>query len=181
MTEPLQAITARMSVPEGQYAVSGTGPDADTAIPCPDSIDPTGLMAAGTDGALVITGADYEEITLTVQLWDTPPPLELTPWSDCVEDSYTATGQAYLHDVEGRTPRNLPDLAFAGPGSYRFRLSVRGRDEAAFGAEDAENEAPGSCAEEHLLQIWPAAPAPAVSHKLTDQVGAEWRGSSAER
>jgi hypothetical protein len=61
------------------------------------------------------------------------------------------------------------NLAHAGPGRYRLRVSVRGRDLASLQRGR----------ELHRLQCWAAAPgqdAATVAYKLTDQVGRQVRG-----
>ncbi|MGK5545796.1 hypothetical protein ACSNOH_13845 [Streptomyces sp. URMC 127] len=194
MPDLIGAATARLSVPEGQYAILDPGAeDAQDSIPDPGELAATGLFAAGTDGALVITGTDHGEISIGVELWSGAPPVDDTAWEDIAEDSYTATGAAQVHNVEGR-PAGLPDLAWSGPGTYRMRVSVRGRDLGADddgggyddggyddggaydGGADARRTGP---VEEHLIQVWPAPVAPPQALKLTDELGETWRSEAA--
>ncbi|MCE0446635.1 hypothetical protein LT493_24490 [Streptomyces tricolor] len=46
---------------------------------------------------------------------------------------------------------DLPDLAAAGPGTYRLRVHARGRDQAV-------DLAPDTVTEHYLLQCWPQPP-----------------------
>ncbi|WP_424893570.1 hypothetical protein [Streptomyces sp. XH2] len=180
MPDLIGAATARLSVPEGQYAILSPGAeDAQDSIPGTGEVAATGLFAAGTDGALVITGTDQGDIGIRVELWNGAPAVDDTAWEDIVEDSYTATGTAHVVNVEGG-PAGLPDLAWSGPGTYRMRVSVRGRD---LGADDdgtGTEQAGPAPVEEHLIQVWPAPPAPPHALKLTDELGETWRREAAE-
>ncbi|MEU8548232.1 hypothetical protein AB0C81_14785 [Streptomyces roseoverticillatus] len=178
MPDLIGAATARLSVPEGQYAILSPGAeDAQDSIPDTGEVAATGLFAAGTDGALVITGTDQGDIGIRVELWSGAPGADDATWEDVVEDSYTATGTARVQNVEGR-PAGLPDLAWSGPGTYRMRVSVRGRD---LGADhDGADEGRPAPVEQHLIQVWPAPPAPPHALKLTDELGETWRREAAE-
>ncbi|WP_367137277.1 MULTISPECIES: hypothetical protein [Streptomyces] len=175
MPDLIGAATARLSVPEGQYAIlSPEAEDAQDSVPDIGEVAATGLFAAGTDGALIITGTDHGDIGIRVELWSSAPAADDTAWEDVVEDSYTATGTAHVHNVEGR-PAGLPDLAWSGPGTYRMRVSVRGRD---LGADD-DGSGPVPV-EEHLIQVWPAPVAPPHARKLSDELGETWRREAAD-
>jgi hypothetical protein len=70
-----------------------------------------------------------------------------------------------LEGWDGQVHQELPNLTPAGPGTYRLRLHVRGRDR---GWEEGAPEVP---VEEHLLAVWPAPTAVGVVHKLTSREG----------
>jgi hypothetical protein len=111
-------------------------------------------------------------LVVLLEAWASQPPLDLADWDDVAEAEVTsATGLVELAaPLEGPTPYtpNLVD----GPGTFRLRVSVRGREQAFS----------GSGPEVHRLQCWPAEDshlAEPVCHQLIDSVGARLRGDVA--
>jgi hypothetical protein len=145
-----------------------------------------GLVCAMERGARIFTGVYGGPVTCSVQLLAEParPPsaAEMKDWDDIVEISVlSTTGGLTLAAIEGEQPTGFPVLSFAGPGSYRLRVHVRGRDLDTDGvAEDAWEYDDGVApepTENYLLQVWPATPAPEVSYQLRDAYGAWRRGT----
>ena len=145
-----------------------------------------GLVCAMERGARIFTGVYGGPVTCSVELLEDParPPsgAEAQEWDDIVEISvFSATGGLTLVAIEGEQPTGFPVLSFAGPGSYRLRVQVRGRDLDTDGvAEDASEYDDGVVpepTEAYLLRMWPAAPAPDVIYQLRDAYGAWRRGT----
>lgn len=151
------------------------------------------MLADG--GAHVYTGTHTGEISVTVELHDQPPPLDIDYWQDVVEVSVPApTGQLRVGGLtaETETESLLPSLSHAGPGTYRLRVHARGRDGAASADESHDGEAAGEYADddsdgaedhtdptdEFLIAVWPAPEAPAIHHRLTGAFGAELRAAA---
>lgn len=171
MARLIHTTRERFRVTESQYLIIGDddeGPEDDTNVP-------TGIIVAGPDAAVVYTGTTMGDIWLCLELWDARPPLELSGWDDAGEVTYTATMPARPCTLGDDPPETFPDLAHAGPGTYRIRMAVRGRDEGhRTDVVESHDEPP----EEHLIQVWPAPAEPDVLHKATDHIGAVWRPSS---
>ncbi|AQZ65122.1 unnamed protein product [[Actinomadura] parvosata subsp. kistnae] len=132
----------------------------------------TGLVVVMSAGALIYTGIDtgtvHVGITLATQPVDLDPE---TPWEDIVEAGVHAPrGDLRLDSLETGPVAVLPVLSQDGPGWYRLRAFVRGRD-AHF---DAVHDDPG---ELYHLHLWPAPPAPAVLIRTTDRCGAGLRSA----
>jgi hypothetical protein len=125
-----------------------------------------GLLGVVPGLAAVYCGTNLGPVRVTVRVHQAAPPLQLEPWEDVAEVSFIApNGQAVIEEGEGPVHQELPNLTPAGPGSYRLRLHVRGRD------RGWQEDTPEEPVEEHLLAIWPAPPAPHAIHKLTSQQG----------
>jgi hypothetical protein len=92
-------------------------------------------------------------------------------WDDVVEVSmHTGSGRVRVARLMDWPP-DLPPLTLAGPGDYRVRLHARGRDTSPdLVAFDAR--------EEYLITAWPAAPAPDMVFRYTDNYGARLRRSA---
>jgi hypothetical protein len=126
-----------------------------------------GLIAVTSGVAVVHTGTHTGRIRATADPRQAPPSLDLAAWQEVVEVSFTSTtGQVWLVEWGGLTRPDLPNLAQAGPGSYRLRVHARGRDQAA-----ALPVGPEEPLEEFLLVSWPAPPSPEHAFKHTDQFG----------
>jgi hypothetical protein len=153
-----------------QYQVAVDGGDFNTSWV--DEVR-NGLLDDNAEQLTVTTGLQYGRVAVILETWSTPPALELDEWDDVVEAGVrTVRGEIRLGELMSGPPRGMLNLAHAGPGAYRLRVSVRGRDLASAGKGK----------ELHRLQCWPAAPGhdPAtVVYKLTDQVGRQMRGEPA--
>lgn len=131
-----------------------------------------------TDGRIVIvTGLDNGDVPIQFTTTDTAPPQDLEPWDDVVEVSATISGTSVSVFVPDGVHIGDIDLPIdpSGEHSYRLRVHVRGRDR---GREvfSVDTDAGDEAVEDHQILIWPAARAPEIRWKLTDQVGAEIRG-----
>jgi hypothetical protein len=84
------------------------------------------LVGSGP-GALRIWAADeIGHACVTGESYRRRPPVETRGWEQVVEVGYRS-GDGVLSIVDGQGER-LPDLAAGGPGSYRVRVHVRGRE-----------------------------------------------------
>ncbi|WP_158711672.1 hypothetical protein [Streptomyces xylophagus] len=128
-----------------------------------------GLIAVRPHQMCVTTGIDDGEVKLHIELHDTQPPVTLDNWDEVAEASLTCQASLTLGELFTDPRPGLPQLAAHGPGSYRIRVSARGRDTA--------HEFP----EEHSILCWPTPQAPPMSLKLTDQSGARYRHRLAQR
>jgi hypothetical protein len=163
-----------MHIAEGQYEISGWEPDREF-VP----IDPggaSGLVGIAPGVAVVITGTQFGNVSIGVQAGESDPGLDTGPWDEVVEVSVVSGpgGHGLCLTSGGDGPDEFGQMTPPGAGSYRVRVHARGRD---IGADlDVVEDEP---VEEHLVQIWPAAAAPEVIHKTTDEIGEGYRGASA--
>jgi hypothetical protein len=79
-----------------------------------------------------------------------PPEQNFDDWDDIIEFSLNVT-YAAIHEWDGTIRTDLGNLCQHGPGTYRFRLHARTRDDVI----------------EHLLQSWPAPPEDNTTLKAT--------------
>jgi hypothetical protein len=129
-----------------------------------------GLIISMSTGALLATGINIGLVTVRIQvLGESPSILDIGPWDDVVETSFTApTGQARVAVTMDDVPDDLPLLTPAGPGTYRVRVHASGRDTDPDGVAEEPFET-------YLIIVWPAPAAPELIHKATDGVGREHR------
>jgi len=130
------------------------------------SLIPPGVLANPGEVAVILTGTESGDVRVAVEILDeSPTSIPMEDWSEIVEVSLEISGDgAFVTTVDELDEDDpLPDLP---AGAIRLRVHARGRDEAYNAVEDP---AP---VEEHLLQVWPAAPQPENVIKLTDAVGA---------
>lgn len=194
----LSSASARVFTSHNQFYLLEPGAALNGAPTTPEN----GLITVLTDGsAHIYTGTHTGEISVTVELHDQPPPLDLDYWQDVVEVSVPApTGQLRVGGLtaETETESLLPSLSHAGPGTYRLRVHARGRDGAASAddSDDANESYAWEAVEEYtdddydgaedhtdptdefLIAVWPAPEAPAIHHKLTGAFGAELRAAA---
>lgn len=129
----------------------------------------TGLVVEMSSGAMIYTGIDRGAVRVTTDVRSTAPEqIDPGPWDDVVEASVHAPhGELRIHRLEYGPldqPPPLPLLSQRGPGSYRLRAHVRGRDL----HYDTVQTDP---TEDYLLTIWPADPAPSLIIRATDRCG----------
>jgi hypothetical protein len=161
-SDAIDTVTTEIWVNDAQYYLN----DLDDSSQALGSLSGSGLLVLLPGLAAVYCGTNLGPLRITVQVRQTAPPLDLAAWEDVAEASFTApNGQAMIEEAGGPAHQELPNLTPAGPGAYRLRLHVRGRD------QGWEEDTPEEPVEEHLLAIWPAPPAPEVIHKLTSQHG----------
>jgi hypothetical protein len=151
----------------GQIAlVDGEGDDPEWDCLRESSV---GIIGVQPGSALLLTGRHTGEVGFVVQVTQHDPGADLDGYEDVVEISYSSRdGQAALMEFAGENAHDLPPLP-AGAGDYRLRYHARGMDE---GKAADGDEGP---VDEYLLQIWPAAPTPAVTLKRTSQQCAYWQ------
>jgi hypothetical protein len=146
-----------------------------------------GLVTVAPGSAMVWSGTHTGHVKLTLDLRPDLPPLDLDAWDEVVEVTVAfATGQAHVTEWGGTPRRELPNLARAGPGSYRLRCHARGRDQASGlalppGIPVDDDDAIEFVDEAHLLAIWPAPPGDVVVYQATDQFGADRRAEASRR
>lgn len=129
----------------------------------------TGLLVTMSVGALIYTGIDTGYVHVSVELRTEPPTrVDADEWDDVVEASINAPhGKLRMHQMEygpGDSPPALPILSHLGPGIYRIRVHVRGRDRYYDRVENNSDEF------YHVL-VWPADPVPSLIIRATDQCG----------
>ncbi len=84
-------------------------------------------LVGSEPGALAIWAADeIGHACVTGESYRRRPPVETRGWEQVVEVGYRS-GDGVLSIVDGEGER-LPDLAAGGPGNYRVRVHVRGRE-----------------------------------------------------
>ncbi|MEU4403395.1 hypothetical protein AB0F88_02655 [Streptosporangium sp. NPDC023963] len=84
-------------------------------------------LVGSEPGALAIWAADeIGHACVTGESYRRRPPVETRGWEQVVEVGYRS-GDGVLSIVDGEGGR-LPDLAAGGPGDYRVRVHVRGRE-----------------------------------------------------
>jgi hypothetical protein len=135
-----------------------------------------GLIVLMSAGATIYTGIHTGHVHVTAEaLAQAPGHVDDQPWDDIIEASVAApAGDLRIQSLEYGTVAGLPPLSPHGPGSYRVRAHVRGRDEF---YDSIQNEP----TEFYLLLAWPAGPAPAAILRASDRTGAELRGSQAQQ
>ncbi|WP_322759028.1 hypothetical protein [Frankia sp. Cr2] len=150
----------------GQYYLCDARviPDQETLLKVHDE---NSLIKAGPGHLVVLCGTHTGNVRLTVILCPAEPALGLDAWDAVVDLShYSAEGDTWLTEWGGEPRWDAGLLSHTGPGWYRLRLEVRGRDEAM-----KFNTVLGEPVEEHAISIWPAPPAPEQVHKMADDFG----------
>ncbi|WIX76034.1 hypothetical protein QRX50_31750 [Amycolatopsis carbonis] len=166
MNKPVRTATADLHMSYGHFVIRDVSAD----LPAPRLARADGLV--GTDfvnGAVVLTGIHTGPVTVTVQLLDTAPDsVDLDGWDEVGEVSVDSEyGELIVHGIMNDPP-DFPELAHAGPGTYRVRVHARGRDT----APDRSVMEP---VEDYLLSVWPAEEAPGTVYKQSDKRGQEYR------
>jgi hypothetical protein len=156
----------------GQFALQ----DGDTAPPVESWDQSNGLAFTASVGATILTGEAWGPITVAVDVHDMVPPDAADPlaftatdqqWDDIVEISVICKdGPLRVCGLSEGFIEGLPPLGPGGPGSYRVRVHVSGRDNPTMDADGMP--AP---TDRFLLVAWPAPPRPQLLIRLTD-----WRG-----
>lgn len=144
-------ITARLSVQDGQYWITDMDPDVEFELPEPGGAG--GLAGAAGNLAVVLTGTQFGNVSVTVQAGDHDPGLDAGSWEEVVECSLGcgAARQPLGITSGGQGPASLQGLTRPGAESFRLRIHARGR------ADGAERDVvAGKPVEEHLVQVWPA-------------------------
>jgi hypothetical protein len=111
------------------------------------------------------SGGSRVRITL---LGSAPPP-QPVDFDDVVEVSTVVPPEATARWMTwaGETSGPLPELA---SGTYRLRVSARGRD------AGAEGEFEGAVVDEYVVEIWPASAAPDAIVRVGSENARYWHG-----
>ena len=140
-----------------------------------------GVLDAQDDTVVLFTGISSGGCAVAVQVRSTAPGEAVTDgWDDVVETSYHSRhGQLRMNSVLPYSGGGVPNIGGPlltpdGPGDYRLRVHVRGRDTMIDGVP---MEGP---VEDYLLLIWPAPDAPVTVYKATDRYGASVRQQPTE-
>jgi len=136
----------------------------------------TGLIVPMDAGAFIGTGIHIGRVRVGVDISTAEPSDDgIQEWDDVAEASLWApTGELRVHALTYGTweePPDLPPLSQAGPGHYRVRVHVRGRDL----HHDKVMYEPH---EEYLMVAWPADPLPPLLLRATDRTGRGLRWSA---
>jgi hypothetical protein len=128
-----------------------------------------GLVAIRHGVAVILTGISHGPVNVQVEAYGGPPAPDAGAWEDVVEVSLEApAGRVIASGIATDPPTGVPTLTRYGPGTYRLRIHVRGRDLRV-------DHTPSEAVEDYLIQAWPAPHQPEVILKQTDQYGAEVR------
>jgi hypothetical protein len=162
-----------MSISEGQVEVHGEGQfwiqDGDETPPVDSWDQSNGLIVTATVGAVVLTGEALGPIAVTLEVRPDDPGLtDLgSEWDDIVEASVRCQeGPLRLLGLEQGFVPGLSALDSQGPGDYRVRVHVTGRDTPTRDADGFPR-----AADRFLIRCWPAPPQPPLLIRLTDQRG----------
>lgn len=134
-----------------------------------------GLVRAMSIGAWIATGVSLGYVRVTaIAAASRPETIDPGSWDEIVDVSvYSPHGDLRVSSLEYGPVSALPVLSPHGPGTYRLRVHVRGRDM----RRDRVQNAP---TEDYLLISWPAEAAPEVIIRLTDVTGFELRLSASQ-
>jgi hypothetical protein len=140
-----------------------------------------GLVLTASVGATILTGEAYGDIHVALHIWDVRPPLADDPygltdrqeWDDIVEASILCE-EGNLAVVSSSTAAvHLPKLDTCGPGTYRVRVHVRGRDTPHIDPDGFPHPT-----DEFLIVSWPEPMHPTLPIRLADRKGASVRLSN---
>ena len=117
----------------------------------------------GDDSVSILTGAQWGLVAVSAEHFDVEPGDVSDDWEDVVEVSVESTDRLSVAPLS-----DAPVLSWIGQGgSFRMRISARGRDlGAGRGYDELDQDVP---VEHYLIQTWPAPPAaPAVIRLTSD-------------
>jgi hypothetical protein len=161
----------------GQFVLQ----DGDTSPPVETWDQSNGLAITASVGATILTGEAWGPITVAVDVRDAVPAEAADPlafdtgqrWNDIVEISVVCEdGPLRVCGLDDGFVEGLPPLGPPGPGTYRVRVHVRGRDDPAMGDDGMP-----SPTDHFLLVAWPAPARPPLLIRLTDRRGLSGRGA----
>lgn len=117
-------------------------------------------------------GTEDDDVRVTVEVLGHAPATVEAGWEEVAEVSVDLPDDGgYVVTMADNEPPFDNTAPVLPPGPHRVRVHARGRD------AGAENSGlyDGSVWEEHLIQAWPAPPAPQQVLRTGDQVGRERR------
>jgi hypothetical protein len=161
--------------------------DGDTAPPVESWDQSNGLIITASVGAAVLTGEVPGAIQVTLDVRSHRPqeadePLAFgdgTTWDDIVEVSLVCNhGPLRVCDFDVGFIEALPALDTVGPGTYRVRVHVHGRD-----SPSIDEDGMPTPTDRFLIVCWPAPHEPPFLIRLTDRRGLgtrmSWLGHAA--
>ncbi|MFF8934613.1 hypothetical protein ACF08O_07715 [Streptomyces paradoxus] len=142
--------------------------------PVADDLDASNTGLIGADGGAieVTTGIHTGDVHVTVEP-HSKRPIPAQGWEEIAEISCNSPSGELLVTSSTDDPADLPSLAYQGPGSYRLRVHVRGRDRA------VDQTVLDEAVESYLIQSWPAAHQDALPVQATDTYGTQVRAQPA--
>ncbi|SNS46929.1 hypothetical protein SAMN05216276_101017 [Streptosporangium subroseum] len=143
-----QATTALFVSEGGGYGITDAGVEAGEGVTAGlETAFDNGVVGAYDDSATIRTEVENSSVCLTVKAYTQAPPIATRGWDRIVETGIRSpSGELNLWSWDGSEP--LPNLAAAGPGRYRIRVSVRNQ-------EKADLDTSGRPVEEHLVEVFP--------------------------
>ncbi|TMQ90645.1 hypothetical protein ETD83_34600 [Actinomadura soli] len=139
---PVRQFTDLISGGESSSYSVGSGDDSTSF----DKALHDGLVAAAGQTVTVSTGSEGD-VCLTVRAYREAPPLVTKGWERVAEVGFdSADGRAEVGSLWA--PVEAPPVTAAGPGPYRLRVHVRGRNE-------PEAFSPEMPKEHHLIVVFP--------------------------
>ncbi|MFF8636015.1 hypothetical protein ACF052_17690 [Streptomyces pilosus] len=128
--------------------------DADLPVPFPDDFDNSSFLSTHPGRLDITSGGHTHTATVTVEVWDGPPPQEDPAcWDEQAEAEFESTsGQVAVWSMHTGRADDVIVLGDSG-GSWRVRVGCAGRAEA---AALSEGEGTGHGVERYLIRFWPA-------------------------
>jgi hypothetical protein len=112
-----------------------------------------GLLDLVTGGVRVNCGISDGPVRVRGERYSAAPPPDTGAWDEVAEIGFVApVGSVRVVPLFEDPVPGIPVLT-SGPGTYRARVSARGRD-------TARNRFVDSPTEDYLLQVWPDPPRP---------------------
>ncbi|MEU9114969.1 hypothetical protein AB0D04_25075 [Streptomyces sp. NPDC048483] len=134
------------------------------------------VEAAPTDGSgiKILCGQEIGTVSVTAELWDAAPPMDLDTWQDAAEIHVVWPSATMDFGTTGADGEDV--LPLPGSGDYRVRVYGRNRDD----GDPRDDTAP---VEEYVIQVWPVSGSAAshepvngsVTYKQTSSLGARYR------
>ena len=134
-----------------------------------------GLVGASEpDGVYVNLARRSGGSPVRIILMDTPPAVDVGSWEDVVEVSFTLPEATEMrwYTWAGESWGILDDLP---AGSYRLRVSAKGRDKGHSG------EFSDHAVDAYLLQMWPAPPQPDAVLSIGSEDASYWHREVGKR
>lgn len=139
---PIREATGTIAGGESRAYYIGNGDDGASFD---EALDDE-LVGASGGAVAVLTGTEGD-VCLTVRAYRKAPPPALKGWDRVAEVGFDSPeGRSEVGSVWA--PAEFPPVTVAGPGPYRLRVHVRGRD-------DPETYSPEKPKEHHLLVVFP--------------------------
>lgn len=118
-----------------------------------------GLVATGSEGGLILWSAGNDHNPrVRLEQWSAQPPRSQETWETVQDVSFSAreTGELVLTSISGSPSEDVSPVELPHLGTYRARVHVRGREEAARHGEAEFYHG----IEQWLVRIWPQLDSP---------------------